>query len=246
MEIKIEKIAAIILAAGKGVRMESDLPKVLHPLKGKPLILHVIDSLSSAGISDITAIIGYQGEKVIQVLGKRARCVWQYQQMGTGHAVMQAEREYENFTGRIIIACGDVPLVKPETFISLINASSDESVKAVVLTMKLENPAGYGRILKDGQGNFVRIVEDKDATSEQKLINEVNTGTYIFDDRFLFDGLKLINTNNAQGEYYLPDALLHVLKMGYQVKTIQLENAIEGSGVNTTKELGALEIFLGA
>jgi bifunctional UDP-N-acetylglucosamine pyrophosphorylase/glucosamine-1-phosphate N-acetyltransferase len=239
----ISAVASIVLAGGKGVRMKSDLPKVLHPFLGKPLIAHVIGKLQKAGVSDIFVIVGYRGELVIDAIKDLAIPIWQKQQLGTGHAVMQAEDALAGFSGRIIIACGDVPLVRPETFRSLIADSEDQAVKAVVLTMNLENPSGYGRIVKDSSGNFLRVVEEKDASPDEKKIHEVNTGTCIFDKRLLFEGLRGINTNNAQGEYYLPDALQHIRSSGYTVKTKLLENPREGSGVNTKEELKELEDY---
>ncbi len=239
----ISDVAAIVLAGGKGIRMKSDLPKVLHPLLGKPLIGHVIANLRTAGVSDIFVVVGYRGELVIDAVKKLAKPVWQRQQLGTGHAVMQAEKDLEGFSGRIIVACGDAPLVRPESFRSLISESEEPAVRAVVLTMSLDNPSGYGRIVKDASGNFVRIVEEKDASSDEKKIHEVNSGTYIFDKQLLFEGLKGINTNNAQGEFYLPDALQHIISSGFIVRTKLLKNSREGSGVNTKEELKALEDY---
>lgn len=239
----INTIASIVLAGGKGVRMKSDMPKVLQPFLGKPLISHVIDNLKNAGIDNIFVVVGYRGELVIDVITGRAAHVWQHEQLGTGHAVMQAEKALEGFSGRVVIACGDVPLISPETFRSMIAESDSDRIKAVVLTMKLEHPHGYGRIVMDESGNFLKIVEEKDADLEEKKIQEVNTGTYIFDKRFLFEGLRHINTNNAQGEYYLPDALHNILSSGYTVKTMLLANPIEGSGVNTKEELQKLEEY---
>ncbi len=150
--------------------MKSDLPKVLHQFLGRPLIAHVLDSLEKAGVTDSYVIVGYRGELVIEAVGSRATPVWQREQLGTGHAVMQAEEALAGFTGKVIIACGDVPLIKPETFRLLVAESEKENVRAVVLTMMLENPHGYGRMIKDGAGNFVRIVEEKDASQKKKKI----------------------------------------------------------------------------
>ena len=223
--------------------MNSDLPKVLHIFQGKPLIVHVLDNLRKAGVSDIYVIVGYRGEMVIEAIGGRAKPVWQYEQLGTGHAVMRAEEALAGFTGSLIVACGDVPLIRPETFRSLAAETGKGSVKAAVLTMMLDNPTGYGRILINASGNFVRIVEEKDATPEEKKIREVNTGTYVFDKRLLFEGLRHINTDNAQGEYYLPDALQHIMTAGFGVKTVPLSDPTEGSGVNTREELQRLEEY---
>lgn len=223
--------------------MKSDLPKVLQPFLGKPLIVHVLDNLQKAGVTDIYVIVGYRGELVIEAVGGRATPVWQREQLGTGHAVMQAVDALADFTGKVIIACGDVPLIRPETFRSLVAESEKENVRAVVLSMMMENPHGYGRMVKDGAGNFVRIVEEKDASPEEKKIREVNSGTYVFDKQLLFEGLRHINTNNAQGEYYLPDALLHIKASGFTVSTVLMADPVEGSGVNTSEELRRLEEY---
>ncbi len=234
--------SAIILAGGKGVRMQSDLPKVLHPLRDKPLISYVVESLHKADISAITVVVGYKGEMVMSALeNDDITFVWQHEQLGTGHAVMQAEDIYKNYSGNIIIACGDVPLIMPNTFKKLQTSSLQENVKAVVLTMNVADPTGYGRVVKDENGAFLRIVEHKDANESEKQITEVNTGTYIFDNEFLFKGLSQINTNNAQGEYYLPDALHYVLENNFIVDTVLLEDPMEGTGINTKEELLKLE-----
>lgn len=232
-----------MLAGGKGVRMKSDLPKVLQPFLGRPLIAHVLDNIEKAGVSDIYVIVGYRGELVIDAIGGRAVPVWQREQLGTGHAVMQAEEALAGFSGRVIIACGDVPLIRPETFRSLVQETEQDDVKAVVLTMLLDNPRGYGRVIKDAAGRFERIVEEKDAAPEEKNIREVNSGTYVFDKQFLFEGLRRVDTNNAQGEYYLPDALQYIRTSGYTVKTLLMKDPVEGSGVNTPEELQRLEEY---
>lgn len=223
--------------------MKSDLPKVLHPLCGKSLIEHVVDSLNSAGIDDILVVVGYRGNEVIDKLGSRTNYVWQHEQLGTGHAVMQAEDYFRNYEGNVIVACGDVPLIKPETFRELIESAEENGTGAAVLTMIQDNPSGYGRIVKEN-GKFIRIVEEKDADEEQKKIKEVNSGTYIFKSRYLFEGLKRINTENAQGEYYLPDALNYIISAGLSVKTIPMKDSIEGRGINTREELLSLEQYV--
>ncbi|HOP29895.1 MAG TPA: NTP transferase domain-containing protein [Spirochaetota bacterium] len=233
----------MVLAGGKGVRMQSELPKVLHPLCGKPLIEHVVENLNAAGINDILVVVGYKGDDVIQQLNGRVNFVWQHEQLGTGHAVMQAESYFKDYQGDIVVACGDVPLIKPETFKALVSEIEKPDCGAVVLTMVQDNPTGYGRIIYDS-GSFSRIVEEKDATDEQKKITEVNSGTYIFNSRLLFEGLKKIDTNNAQREYYLPDALNFVLQSGYAVKTVVLKNPVEGRGINTRDELISLEKYV--
>ncbi len=224
--------------------MQSDLPKVLHLLQGKPLIQHVLDSLQTASVDDITVVVGYRGDLVIDAVGTRARCVWQHEQLGTGHAVMQAEEIFDGYRGIVIVACGDVPLVKPGTFAGLMEEMNSNRVKAAVLTMVLHDPTGYGRIVKDADGRFMKITEEKDAPAEIRKIREVNTGTYVFDSEILFQGLRRIDTNNAQGEYYLPDALQFVLDKGNRVETLMLDDPVEGSGINTKDELNMLEKYL--
>jgi UDP-N-acetylglucosamine diphosphorylase/glucosamine-1-phosphate N-acetyltransferase len=238
---KDKNIRAVVLAAGKGVRMKSDLPKVLHELAGRPLVLHVIENLKSAGVEDIVVVVGYRGELVEEAVRGKARVAWQREQLGTGHAVMQAESALRGFEGKVLIACGDVPLLGAGTFGELVKSADDERVKAVVVTMVQENPKGYGRIVKDEAGNLREIVEEKDASDEIRKIREVNTGTYVFDSRFLFEGLKTIGTDNAQGEYYLPDALQYIRKKGFIVRTLLLANAVEGTGINSKEELQNLE-----
>ncbi len=224
--------------------MKSDLPKVLHPLNGKPLISYVIKNLQQSGIDRITVIVGYKGQQVIDTIGDSVSFVWQHEQLGTGHAVMQAEELFKEHEGSILIACGDVPLIRPETFGELIEKITVSDVKAVVLTMEPDDPTGYGRIVKDRNGIFQRIVEEKDASPEEKEIREVNSGTYIFNSSFLFRGLKEVDTDNAQGEYYLPDALQFILNSGKRVETLLLDDPVEGSGINSREELKKLEEYI--
>lgn len=221
--------------------MKSPLPKVLQHLKDKPLIHFVVEALQAAGVTDIVTVVGYKGDLVRDSLLDRVRYAWQHEQLGTGHAVMQAEESLVNFQGKVVIACGDVPLISSVTFKKMIGLLDDEEAQAVVLTMDVGKPTGYGRILKDSSGSFLKIVEEKDADEDVRKITEVNTGTYVFDKDFLFAGLKKIDTNNAQGEYYLPDALEHVLTSGFTVKTLLLDDPLEGTGVNTREDLKELE-----
>ena len=221
--------------------MKSELPKVLHPLLGKPLIQHVIDNIRQSGIDDVTVVVGYKGEDVIAQTGSAVQYVWQREQLGTGHAVLQAEDGFRGYDGKVIVACGDAPLISAKSF-SLLAAQMDESsVKASVLTMMQENPAGYGRMLKDRDGRLIRIVEEKDATPEQKAIKEVNSGTYVFDSALLFEGLRNIGNNNAQKEYYLPDVLVYMISKGCAVTTMPLPDPFEGTGINSREELAAVE-----
>ncbi len=238
------KVKGLVLAAGKGVRMKSDIPKVLHPLAGKPLVMHVVENLKDAGIDDIIVVVGYRGELVEEALGSRAKVVWQREQLGTGHAVLQAESALKGFEGGVVIACGDVPLMKPETFRTLVRESREANVKAVVVTMRLDNPFGYGRIIKDEKGYVDRIIEEKDASDEVKKITEVNTGTYYFDAKLLFEGLRTVGTDNAQKEYYLPDVVQYIRGKGCIVKALMLEGVLEGAGINSREELQRIESLI--
>jgi bifunctional N-acetylglucosamine-1-phosphate-uridyltransferase/glucosamine-1-phosphate-acetyltransferase GlmU-like protein len=225
--------------------MGSDLPKVLHAFEGRPLVVHVVESLRRAGADEIIAVVGYRGDEVERALGPDIRCVWQHEQKGTGHAVMQAEPALGGYYGPVLIACGDVPLICPQTFAAMTSESLKPGVRGVVLGMTPVNPYGYGRLVRDPAGHLERIIEERDATDEERRIAEVNTGTYIFYGRDLFDGLKTITTDNAQGEYYLPDMVGYIRKTGGVVRTLILDDATEGSGVNTPEELRRLEDFRG-
>lgn len=224
--------------------MQSDLPKVLHKLGGKPLIRHVIDNVKAAGVQNIIVVVGYKGEEVAEELPVDVQYVWQREQLGTGHAVMQAEEALAKTAGNVLIACGDVPLIRPQTFSLLVKAAEKVGIGAALLTMELENPFGYGRIIKDEAGRFVKITEEKDASDSERLVKEVNTGTYVFNNAMLFAGLKGLKNSNAQQEYYLTDALEHIAKFGLGVNTLMLANPIEGSGVNSKEELDKLETYL--
>ncbi len=224
--------------------MKSELPKVLHHLQGKPLISHVIENIKIAGISDVIVVIGYEGERVIEAVGNSVDYVWQREQLGTGHAVVQTESILNDFKGDLLVASGDVPLISSSTFNSLIDSAQGEGIGASVLTMCVDNPTGYGRVIKDEHGSLIRIVEESDSTQEEKAIREVNTGTYIFDKDLLFSGLRTVGNDNKQGEYYLPDVLQYIIGSGHCVKTLLLEDSIEGSGVNSQEELKRLEEYL--
>lgn len=221
--------------------MKSELPKVLHPLLGKPLIQHVIDNIRQSGIEDITVVVGYKGDDIIKEVGPSVRYVWQREQLGTGHAVLQAEDFFSDYDGTVLVACGDAPFISPKSFSSLIACLDDNAVKASVLTMIQADPTGYGRMLKDDAGHLIRIVEEKDASPEQKAIKEVNSGTYVFDSRMLFKGLHTIGNDNAQKEYYLPDVLVYMITSGCAVTTMPLSDPFEGTGINSREELAAVE-----
>ena len=194
------KTTAVILAAGQGTRMKSKLPKVLHQALGKPMVQWVLDCLSQAGVQDKIAVLGHGGEQVAPVVGQQAAVVYQTEQLGTGHAVMEAAPALPADNDCVLVICGDTPLLRAETIRQLIAQHAREGNAVTILTACTENPTGYGRIVRQGQ-QISAIVEQKDASEEQKQIKEINTGTYCFDQKFLLQFLSALDTNNAQKEY---------------------------------------------
>ncbi|GAW29854.1 MULTISPECIES: bifunctional UDP-N-acetylglucosamine diphosphorylase/glucosamine-1-phosphate N-acetyltransferase GlmU [unclassified Carboxydocella] len=228
----MEGLAAVILAAGKGTRMKSRLPKVLHPVGGQPMVSHVMAACRTAGAQPVVLVIGHGAEQVQATLGPEQIYVEQKEQLGTGHAVMQAETVLRDFEGDILVVCGDTPLLRGETLAALAQYHRQQEAVATVLTMTLANPTGYGRIIRDEQGQVAAIVEEKDATPEQKAIREVNSGTYCFQAQALFAALQQITPNNAQGEYYLTDVLAIFRQQGQKVAAWQLSDDTEVMGIN--------------
>ena len=237
------KTTAVILAAGQGTRMKSKLPKVLHKALGKPMVQWVIDILSQAGVEDKIAVLGHGGEQVASVVEGQADIVYQTEQLGTGHAVMQAAPVLNADNNCVLVICGDTPLLRAETIQALIKQHQAEGNAVTLLTAHAENPTGYGRIVRDAQ-QIKAIVEQKDANEEQKLIKEINTGTYCFDQKFLLQYLSALDTNNAQKEYYLTDLIRianeHALPVGGYV----LGDFSESLGVNNRIQLSQAEAVL--
>jgi bifunctional UDP-N-acetylglucosamine pyrophosphorylase/glucosamine-1-phosphate N-acetyltransferase len=236
-----EKIA-LILAAGKGKRMKSDLPKVLHRLDGMYVVDHVIDSARKAGIERQILVIGHEAEKVEEALKDRGvEFVMQAEQQGTGHAVMTAEPILAGFDGDLVVLCGDMPLVKPETIENLIEERHKLKAAAVVLTAILEDPAHYGRIVRDDNGLLKAIIEYGDADNNIREIKEVNTATYCFDWKELRPILKRLDDNNNQGEYYLTDTISILVNNGLKIGALVAADPAEGLGINSEDELLAME-----
>ena len=231
----------IILAAGKGTRMKSSLYKVLHPVCGKPMVEHVVEKLEKANTDEIVTIVGCGAEMVKEVLGNRCQYALQAEQLGTGHAVLQAEEVLGAKEGTTIVLCGDTPLITEETINQLIDTHQKSNAKATILTGFADNPTGYGRVIRSEDGYVMKNVEQKDATPEELCIQEVNTGTYCFDNQTLFKALHQVGNNNAQGEYYLPDVLEIIKKDGGMVAAYQMPNFDEGLGVNDRIALSKAE-----
>jgi len=222
----------IVLAAGKGTRMKSDLPKVLHEVGGKPMVELVLETSERAGVSDIVTVVGHGAERVEEVIGDRSAIALQAEQLGTGHAILMAEPQLGDKKGMTLIASGDAPLFTLETFEALFDSHAASGNAVTVLTADAPNPTGYGRIIRDDAGNVLRIVEQKDANAAEQAVHEVNTGVYVFDNELLFSSLHEVTNDNAQGEYYLPDTLEILRKQGHTVGAFQMDDFDESMGVN--------------
>mgnify|MGYP004489124105 FL=1 len=202
------RVKAVILAAGKGTRMKSDLPKVIHKALGKPMVQYSIEAANAAGaeLSDICLVVGHKADLVRETVGEQVNYRLQKEQLGTGHAVKCAQ-DFIGTDGLTMVLCGDTPLITGKTLSSLVEAHVRDHNAITVLTAKVDDPAGYGRIIKDEKGDFVKIVEQKDASPEEQKVNEINSGMYLFDSAALNQALSKLNSNNAQGEYYLTDTI---------------------------------------
>ncbi|WP_444685768.1 bifunctional UDP-N-acetylglucosamine diphosphorylase/glucosamine-1-phosphate N-acetyltransferase GlmU [Alkalicoccus luteus] len=235
---------AVVLAAGKGTRMKSSLYKVLHPVGGKPMVQHVTDQLQQCGLEKMVTVVGHGADTVKEQLGSVTDYVLQAEQLGTGHAVMQAEEQLGGKSGTTLVVCGDTPLLTAETLQNLLGSHESKQAKATILTAHAENPAGYGRVIRDGAGKVVKIVEQKDASEEEKQVQEINTGTYCFDNEALFDTLRRVGNDNAQGEYYLPDVIEILQEQGEPVFAHQSSDFHETMGVNDRVALSQAETHL--
>ncbi|MFC2769970.1 MAG: bifunctional UDP-N-acetylglucosamine diphosphorylase/glucosamine-1-phosphate N-acetyltransferase GlmU [Streptococcus gordonii] len=232
---------AIILAAGKGTRMKSDLPKVLHKVAGISMLEHVFRSVNAINPEKTVTVIGHKAELVEQVLAGQTEFVRQTEQLGTGHAVMMAEPVLENLTGQTLVIAGDTPLITGESLKNLIAFHINHKNVATILTAEADNPFGYGRIVRNQHGEVLKIVEQKDASDFEQQIKEINTGTYVFDNARLFEALKNINTNNAQGEYYITDVIGIFRENGEKVGAYTLKDFDESLGVNDRVALATAE-----
>jgi bifunctional UDP-N-acetylglucosamine pyrophosphorylase/glucosamine-1-phosphate N-acetyltransferase len=237
----LERIAAVILAAGKGTRMKSDLVKVLHPLLGVPMLTYTVDlALNRIRAEKTVVVIGHQADRIKKLYEHLSvQFTVQEKQLGTGHAVMQAVPLLGDFKGPVLILCGDVPLVKAETLFSLIDAFRTSRSTLAVMTVLVQNPQGYGRILRHRDGWIESIVEEKDATEKERSVNEINTGIYCIDAAFLKEGLREIGTENAQAEYYLTDLVEIAGKRGLKCSPFPVSNPVEVMGINTRVDLAA-------
>lgn len=235
------KLMAIVLAAGQGKRMKSKLYKVLHPVVGKPMVGHVVDTLQDIEVTKTLVIVGFGAEAVKGYLGDRAEYALQEQQLGTGHAVLQAKDAFGEEEGMTVVICGDTPLISAATLKSTIELHQQSGASATILTAKLDEPHGYGRILRGQDGRVTRIVEQKDCSSEEAAVQEINTGTYIFDNRKLFKALGSVTNNNVQNEYYLTDVIGIMTSAGEVVQGYCMADGAESIGVNDRVALSEAE-----
>jgi len=236
-EDPMHDVAAIVLAAGKGTRMRSSTAKVLHPLLGRPLLAYPLDACRRAGVDRIVAVVGHQADEVRRALGgEGVEFALQVEQRGTGHAALCAREALGGFAGTALILCGDVPLIRPETLRRLAATHQDAGARITVLTMEPDDPTGYGRLVRDADGWVERIVEEADATEEEKAIREVNTGTYAVELPWLWEALARVGSDNAQGEVYLTDAVALAARDG-AAAAVALPDPAEALGVNSRVHL---------
>lgn len=240
---------AVVLAAGKGTRMQSDLPKVAMPLNGRPMIQHVLDRLAPLKLDTLTLVVGYRRDVVEELAhtwkkdhptAPEIRFALQEEQKGTAHAFLQAEPALTGKSGLALVTAGDMPLLRTRSIDRLFSEAASNGAGAV-LSAHLENPKGYGRMVRDTAGNLNRIVEEKDADEPTKAIQEVNTGCYVFRIPEIFAVLKQIDSNNKQNEYYLPDAVKLYRERGDQFRCVLLDDYRESMGANTREDLVQLE-----
>ncbi len=227
---------ALILAAGEGTRMNSDTPKVAHAVLGVPMVRLVVEAARAAGCERVVAVTGH-GAATVEALIEGVTCVRQDEQLGTGHAVMCARKALAGIEGSLVVLSGDTPLMTAETVAGLLATREASGSAVTVLTTRLPDPHGYGRIVRDRDGEVEQIVEEKDCTSEQRRIAEINTGTYCFDAAVLFAHLDRLSTENAQGEYYLTDMIAVFKAEGLLVSALSTEDPLETLGVNSRVQL---------
>lgn len=241
-------VKALVLAAGKGTRLQSEschLPKVMRQANGKPLIHYVLTALDFLPQENIILVVGYRKEDVLAEYGAYPHAV-QTEQLGTGHAVQSAASLLEGFDGHVLVCCGDMPLMKQETYEALVRTHLEEGNACTLLSGVLDAELPYGRIVRDGEGRFSAIVEDKDCTPEQKDIRELNAGVYLFECQALFAALKQLRSDNAQGEYYLTDCPALIQAAGGKVGVCPTCSELEMLGVNTVEQLEEVERILKA
>ncbi|MEZ6120440.1 MAG: NTP transferase domain-containing protein [Pirellulaceae bacterium] len=241
------KSKAIILAAGKGTRMESDLPKVLVQAKGRALVEYVLDAVEAAGVDESIVVVGYKSDLVRTSLAHRQNITFveQTEQLGTGHAVQVCEGELDGFDGAVLVVTGDSPMTQSDSLKALLDLYNQSKPACVLGTLEKEDPTGMGRIVRDNQGDFVGIVEHKDASPQELQIREVNMSTYVFDCQPLLASLKQLKNNNNQGEFYITDCPGIMKQQGLNVQALPVLKPCEALSVNNLADLARVESELG-
>ena len=236
-------VIAVILAAGKSTRMKSELPKVLHPICGIPMIEHVLNAVREAGVKETIVVVGHKAEQVKQALSGQSgiKFALQEEQNGTGHAVMMCKEHLINHKGSILILAGDTPLLKSSSLKGLLEEQASNNAACIVGTASTENNHGLGRIIRDEENQFLRIVEEKDATDEQRQVQEINTGCFAFDGPSLFEALNEVRSDNVQGELYLTDCAEILRNKGKTVLAAEKLSILEAKGINTQEQLAEVE-----
>jgi bifunctional UDP-N-acetylglucosamine pyrophosphorylase/glucosamine-1-phosphate N-acetyltransferase len=232
---------AIILAAGGSTRMNTKLAKVLHEVCGRPMLAYVLDACRKAGIKRILVIVGFGADQVQEHFAHAEDVVWvrQDQQLGTGHAVACCKDHLKDFDGNVLVLCGDGPLIRSHTLKALIDKHESGQSAATLATAVLDDPSGYGRIVRDAYGNMQGIVEDSDCTPEQRAIREINPSNYLFNSRILFNAIEKVKPDNVKKEYYLTDAVSGIIATGHKVEAITALSPDEAVGVNSRAQLSA-------
>lgn len=237
------KQLAIVLAAGKGTRMKSDLPKVLLPCLGRPMIEYVLDALQTAGVDQSLVVVGYRGDQVRTALAGRRDVVFveQSEQLGTGHAVAVCRPHLAEHDGAVVVVTGDSPLTQSESIAKLLDLYRRERPACILGTLFKQDPSGLGRIIRNEAGEFVGIVEEKDATAQQRQITEVNMSTYLFDVRELLAALDRLHNDNQQGEYYITDCPEILKSDGKDIRALAVLQPCEALSVNSKDDLEIVE-----
>jgi bifunctional UDP-N-acetylglucosamine pyrophosphorylase/glucosamine-1-phosphate N-acetyltransferase/UDP-N-acetylglucosamine pyrophosphorylase len=237
---------AVVLAAGKGTRMKSDLPKVLVPVCGRPMLRYVVDSLKAAGVGRLVIVVGYRADLVRSELAGEPGVEFadQAEQLGTGHAVMTCRKEITEHRGPVVVVAGDSPMLQSESVATLLDEFSRRHAACLLGTVRRDDPTGYGRIVRDAAGRFTGIVEEKDATPQQRAIREINVSTYVFDSQELLLALDQLRADNSQKEYYITDCPAILLAAGKQVEALPVLKPCEALSINNVEELAQVEVEL--